>query len=144
MDRLRCEDGTFQEEGRLLKVQCLHCGKERSVYLSQYKSGRGRYCSKSCLAKSKVRERHPAWGEDTFRTSVNGINKYRYQLIAESALGRPMKSTEIVHHIDGNRHNNANSNLLICDESYHRLIHYRMNPDAYEKGLVHGRGWQKK
>ena len=47
-------------------------------------------------------------------------------LKAERALGRSIPQGAQVHHVDGNSHNNANANLVICDSAaYHRLLHYR-------------------
>jgi transposase len=49
-----------------------------------------------------------------------------HTIIAEKALGRRLKRGEIVHHIDGDKTNNKNSNLLICDNSYHLWLEKRM------------------
>ncbi len=49
-----------------------------------------------------------------------------HRVIAEKVLGRKLKTKEVVHHIDGCKTNNNNSNLLICTDEYHRLIHKRM------------------
>lgn len=47
-------------------------------------------------------------------------------LIAERALGKPLPKGAQVHHVDENRRNNANTNLVICqDQSYHSLLHLR-------------------
>jgi hypothetical protein len=47
-------------------------------------------------------------------------------IVAEKALGRPLEEKHPVHHFDLNRANNANSNLVICeDEAYHKLLHQR-------------------
>ena len=51
----------------------------------------------------------------------------QHVLIAERVLGKPLPAGAVVHHVDGNRLNNANSNLVICqDQSYHMHLHVRM------------------
>lgn len=56
-----------------------------------------------------------------------GKDKYQHRVIAEEVLGRPLKSTEIVHHIDENKQNNQKSNLLICTLTYHAILHQRLD-----------------
>lgn len=60
--------------------------------------------------------------------------KMEHVIIAERVLGRPMRKGEVVHHIDGNRSNNTNSNLLICTQSFHSWLH-RMQELAAGKPL---------
>lgn len=59
--------------------------------------------------------------------------KYEHDAIAERVLGRPLKTfgaghpdNEVVHHVDGNKKNNAPANLLICTHSYHTALHARL------------------
>lgn len=54
------------------------------------------------------------------------IQMHRY--VAEQALGKPLPEEAVVHHWDRDELNNSNENLLICpDQSYHMLIHARMD-----------------
>lgn len=59
------------------------------------------------------------------RAQANGY-VYEHILVAEKALGKPLPSGAIPHHIDKNRSNNITSNLVLCqDIAYHLLLHRR-------------------
>ena len=51
---------------------------------------------------------------------------HEHRIKAELVLGRPLNKNEIVHHLDGDRVNNANNNLAIMDRGYHQWIHSQM------------------
>lgn len=50
--------------------------------------------------------------------------RHEHRVVAEQMLGRPLKRNEIVHHIDGNKHNNDPSNLQVMTQSEHIREHW--------------------
>lgn len=48
---------------------------------------------------------------------------YLHRLIVENDLGRLLKRDEIVHHIDGDEHNNKISNLEVLTVADHNKLH---------------------
>jgi hypothetical protein len=52
---------------------------------------------------------------------------FEHIVVAETALGRFISKEHPIHHVDLNPSNNANHNLVICeDNSYHKLLHQRI------------------
>ncbi len=52
--------------------------------------------------------------------------------IAEKAIGRKLKINEVIHHINGDKLDNRNCNLLICTRAYHSWL-TRMMSNLYLK-----------
>ncbi len=49
-----------------------------------------------------------------------------YRAIAEKVLGKPLKTYQVVHHVDGDKDNIEHSNLIICENvGYHMTLHRR-------------------
>lgn len=81
----------------------------------------------------KTGENHHGWkGGRTihagyvYMTTDDGRRVLEHRLKAEKALGRKMNPWEVVHHINGDRTDNRNCNLLICDKSYHQWLEREM------------------
>lgn len=65
-----------------------------------------------------------------------------HRIIAEKVVGRILPPPIEVHHADGNKTNNANANLVVCqDRAYHKILHYRMR--SYEATGSANFGWCK-
>lgn len=122
-----------------LKVKrvCEECGK---IYITR-RSIRLKYCSQSCRISAMVKsmskggKNSPAYkGTNTVEHSgyvycSGGPHKKRkreHMLIAEHVLGRSMRKGEIVHHINLDKTDNRNLNLIICTQSYHQFLHHAM------------------
>ena len=83
------------------------------------------------------------------RIGYNPTNPYigEHILIAEKAIGHKLPLGSIVHHVDENRMNNNNSNLVICqDIAYHKLLHRRMKAlsetgNSHSEKCVHCKKW---
>lgn len=55
-----------------------------------------------------------------------GVKTFEHVEKAEKAIGRKLPEGTVIHHVDGNESNNANTNLVICpDQRYHILLHVR-------------------
>lgn len=54
---------------------------------------------------------------------INGVKVDVHRFVMEKFIGRKLKRTEIVHHIDGNKLNNTISNLEIMTLSQHSAMH---------------------
>lgn len=113
---------------------CVFCGAGFRVAPRQVARKNGAlYCSNRCRGNAQSGKDHPQWkgGQriaSGYLLETVGVGKYRgvHVLIAERALGKPLPRTRPVHHVDGNRQNNVNTNLVICESHrYHMLLHAR-------------------
>lgn len=109
-----------------MKHTCSHCS-------SLFKPTRGhqKYCSRQCygLAISGV-DHHCYKGGSLHKSgyrvvSIKGKHFLEHRLVMEQILGRPLLPTEVVHHKDGDKLNNAPENLeVLGTQSDHAALHY--------------------
>lgn len=65
-------------------------------------------------------------------TKRNG--RHQHRIVAEAMLGRPLLSSEIVHHKDGNKRNNNPENLEVMTQSEHCKKHFRKHIECSVDG----------
>lgn len=101
--------------------KCERCG---IVYTPRHdQQNWRRFCSHAC-AMLRTGAASPAWKGGGNYVERGGVVVHR--AVAERALGKPLDGRHPVHHHDENRSNNANSNLVICENhAYHKLLHAR-------------------
>jgi hypothetical protein len=138
---------------------CPHCGKERWIdkyYLIKNpslmcRSCMMKFCSNRWFGNPQKGSDNPRWRGG--RKDTEGYNAIRmfpgddfypqrsqdgyileHRLVMMRHLGRPLLSSEIVHHLDGNRYNNKLENLQLTTRGTHELS-YR---HGYKKGFADG------
>jgi hypothetical protein len=148
---------------------CDDCGKETATSYANYTKvvrpdGKTR-CRKCACIKSGLARRgkkllggprpkvwgnkHHSWKGGRFIASdgyvkvhLGSPRKYRKEhfLVVEEFLGRTLRPTEVVHHIDGDKLNNTLINLvLLSSESEHQRVHnslYNLSKLLVRAGLI--------
>jgi hypothetical protein len=109
-----------------VKKLCNYCKKEMWVQPHRFKTGRGKFCSKTCLGKSARGNSARHWKGGKIKSNkyimiycpdhpraVHGRYVWEHVLLAEKVLGRYLEDQEVVHHINGNGNDNRLENLYL-------------------------------
>lgn len=60
------------------------------------------------------------------KTYTKYLGEAEHRRIARAKIGRDLASNEVVHHKDGDRHNNKPSNLEVMTKSKHMSLHMKL------------------
>lgn len=108
-----CKDN-FAKVPRIKRF-CLNCFKEFKCTKAQMRDTAKTYCSRDCSVEHRVGKYHP-----TFK---NGINYFKsFPKINSCSICNTKGKTDL-HHIDGDRTNNVESNFKEVCRSCHMRIH---------------------
>ncbi len=145
--KLRFRDRTGDKVGRLTVVKRLENRNKRSLWLCECECGNSvevfgdnlggnNTFSCGCFMVHQVSgENSKSWkggrwlGTDGYvhvNVGAGERPEREHRIVGGKALGRELRTNEVVHHIDGDKSNNNNDNLLICTSSYHSALHQKM------------------
>jgi len=121
--------------GKRIKYKCDKCTKHGETTFQSYNKGQRRngdsgktYCQ-PCATSLVNWKGGIQWTEDGYKNIRVAKGKYKreHRLVIEQHLGRNLKSTEIVHHIDEDKLNNQLENLDLCkNKSVHQKAHHSL------------------
>ena len=127
---LDCKYKLFRHRGSKEYI-CEICGKN---FIDKNTTKR-RFCSMECAVEGKSYTKSSSWkggrhigsGGYIRITLPNGSRIREHRFVYEKFLGRKLKRSEHIHHIDGNKTNNKLDNLLLCSNKEHFKVH---NPNG--------------
>jgi hypothetical protein len=95
--------------------------------LNQFKSGHNtKFLSSEEQGRRGKLNRMADWSKrSTAKPSTykKVMGRHEHKWVAELKLGRALQKGEVVHHIDGNKHNNSPENLAVMTQAEHCKLH---------------------
>lgn len=81
------------------------------------------YTTPEEIRRANNRVAQKTFGKRQPHTYVKLNGRHEHRVVMEKIVGRKLSKDEVVHHIDGNKHNNDPSNLQLMSQSEHMRIH---------------------
>lgn len=125
---------TYCSKRTVYHIICDACGRKltRSKGEAYKLLERKRHaCSPECIGKlGRKSEYEPRPRRQ--KTGYIYLGKRReHQIVAEQMLGRKLKKGEVVHHINGDKGDNRQENLLVATRQEHNRIHGQLEGLAF-------------
>ncbi|MDE7243549.1 MAG: HNH endonuclease [Oscillospiraceae bacterium] len=150
--RFCCWDCFNESRKRRAEFQCTNCGKTVEKPISQSK-WETHFCSMACYSEWKAKSENGGWtiesrekasasrkkivrsaGKDAYKRH---LGKRIHREVAEKMIGRPLQPGEVVHHINGDKHDNRPENLMIFASQQEHVAYHAAHPD--ESGVQLGK-----
>lgn len=146
-----CSRGCFYESRKnRITVVCDNCGATVEKRASRSDWNR-HFCCMSCYSEYKEKAEHGGWTQESrlkasaSRKRIQGPCKpdnYErsmgdriHRRIAAEKLGRPLCKGEVVHHINGDKHDNRPENLMVFASQREHVEYHNAHPDESGSGL---------
>ena len=147
----RCKENAYRTRPRNIPRPCVVCGH---IFKPSRQHGDAKYCSKPCIWRATkgpeynarisratvVARANAQRGRGDGRSYRKFLGRHEHRIVAEQKLGRALRDGEVVHHIDGDIHNNEPDNLEVLS----RLEHMRRHGLGIPGMTLWWKPWEKR